>query len=170
MLNCLFLFSIYLRLNQKYFSEGPTQDQRGSNPGCQYAWRHSQSLYQCATPPSQLNPYSAGINFTRQNLTSKAYPRTVRENIFIMAVHPSHRNSNESDSAKQDIYDYFKLRKKPLISMVYTKVFQNYKDWECSYSNILNTLNKKLLQRKKNSKININTLISWLTNISALSG
>ena len=34
------------------------------------------------------NPYSAGIVFRRQNLTAKVDPRTVRENIFIMAVDP----------------------------------------------------------------------------------
>ena len=31
---------------QGYFSERPTQDKRGSNPGCMHDW-----LYQCAEPP-----------------------------------------------------------------------------------------------------------------------
>ena len=35
-----------------------------------------------------LCPYSAGINFSRQILTSKIDPRTVRVNIFLMAVDP----------------------------------------------------------------------------------
>ena len=54
------------------------------------------------TGGSRFNPYSAGIDFSRQNLTSvdesdvcrrqivttKVDPRTVRVNIFIMAVDP----------------------------------------------------------------------------------
>ena len=49
------------------------------------------------TPPSRhlifiyrlhcFNPYSAGIDFSRQNLT-KVDPRTVRVKIFLMAVDP----------------------------------------------------------------------------------
>ena len=36
-----------------------------------------------------LNPYSAGIDFSRQNLTpSKMNPRSVRIKIFQMAVDP----------------------------------------------------------------------------------
>ena len=35
-----------------------------------------------------VNPYSAGIDFSRQNLTTKVDPRTVRIKIFIMAVDP----------------------------------------------------------------------------------
>ena len=35
-----------------------------------------------------LNPYSAGIDFSRQILTSKVDPRTVRVQIFILAVDP----------------------------------------------------------------------------------
>ena len=33
-----------------------------------------------------LNPYSAGIDLSRQNLTSKVYPRTARVKIFLMLV------------------------------------------------------------------------------------
>ena len=33
-------------------------------------------------------PYSAGINFSRQILTTKVEPRTVRVDIFLMAVDP----------------------------------------------------------------------------------
>ena len=33
-----------------------------------------------------INTYSAGIDFSRQNLPSKVNPRTVKVNIFIMAV------------------------------------------------------------------------------------
>ena len=36
----------------------------------------------------RINPYSAGIDFSHQNLTSKVHPRTVRVDIFIMAVDP----------------------------------------------------------------------------------
>ena len=35
-----------------------------------------------------LNPYSAGIDFSRQILTTKVYPCTVRVKLFIMAVDP----------------------------------------------------------------------------------
>ena len=34
------------REKQRYFSEKPTQDQRGSNPGCIDDWRGSNTLYQ----------------------------------------------------------------------------------------------------------------------------
>ena len=46
-----------------------------------------------------FNPYSAGIDFSRQNLTSKVNPRTARVEIFLMVVDPSHRYSNESERA-----------------------------------------------------------------------
>ena len=36
----------------------------------------------------EFNPHSAGIDFSRQNLTSKVDPRTVREKIYLMAVDP----------------------------------------------------------------------------------
>ena len=45
------------------------------------------------------NPYSAGIDFSRQNLTSKVDPRTERIKIFLMTVDPSHRYSNELERA-----------------------------------------------------------------------
>ena len=35
-----------------------------------------------------FNPYSVGIDFSRQNLTSVVNPCTVRVNIFLMAVDP----------------------------------------------------------------------------------
>ena len=38
--------------------------------------------------PGWVNPYSAGINFRRQILTSKVDPHTVRVNIFLLAVDP----------------------------------------------------------------------------------
>ena len=43
-----------------------------------------------------LNPYSAEVDFRRQNLTSKVDPRAVILHIFIMAVDPQHRYLNES--------------------------------------------------------------------------
>ena len=48
---------------------------------------------------TMINPYSAGIDFSRQILTTKVDPRTVRVNIFIMVVDPEHRYSNESERA-----------------------------------------------------------------------
>ena len=33
-----------------------------------------------------LNPFSAGIDFSRQILTTKVYPRTVGVKIFLMVV------------------------------------------------------------------------------------
>ena len=36
----------------------------------------------------KVNPYSTGIDFRRQNLTSKVDPRTERVKIFLMAVDP----------------------------------------------------------------------------------
>ena len=35
----------------------------------------------------KLNPYSAGIDFRRQILTSKVDPRVVRVQLFILAVY-----------------------------------------------------------------------------------
>ena len=59
---------------------------------------------------SMLVPYTAVIDFRRQILTSKVDPRTVRVKLFIMAVDPELRYSNEVERANQDIYD-FKLKK-----------------------------------------------------------
>ena len=68
-----------------------------------------------------LDPYSAGIDFSRQNMTStdvrfwrlfKVDPRTVRVKIFLMVIDPYHRYSNESERSSEDIYDDFKLKKK----------------------------------------------------------
>ena len=36
----------------------------------------------------RFNPYSAGIDFRRQIVTSKVDPRTVRIKIFLIAVDP----------------------------------------------------------------------------------
>ena len=38
--------------------------------------------------PNHFNSYSAGTDFSCQNLTSNVDPRTVRENVLIMAVDP----------------------------------------------------------------------------------
>ena len=54
---------------------------------------------------------SAGTVFKRQISTSKVNPRTERITIFILAVDPWHRYSNEAERYNQDIYDYFKLKK-----------------------------------------------------------
>ena len=35
-----------------------------------------------------VNPYSAWIDFSRQNLTTEVDPRTVSERIFLKAVDP----------------------------------------------------------------------------------
>ena len=51
----------------------------------------------------------------RQIMTSKVDPRTVRVQIFMMAVDSNHRYSNESERANYTTYDDFKL-KKPLWS------------------------------------------------------
>ena len=51
---------------------------------------------------------------------AKVNPRTVRVNIFLMVVDPSHRYSNESERANEDIYDDFELRKKHLFAMFFT--------------------------------------------------
>ena len=76
-------------------------------------WKHC--------PIFKYHHYSAGIAFRRQILTSKVHLRTVRENIFISAVDPLHRYSNESERANKDIVDGLKL-KKPLFAMV-AKIF-----------------------------------------------
>ena len=34
---------------------------------------------------------------------------------------------NQEELITQDMYDYFKLKKNPLVSMFYTKVFQRFK-------------------------------------------
>ena len=55
-----------------------------------------------------LKPYSAGIDFKRQNLTPKV--RIERVKILIMAVNPQHRYANEAERANQDIYVDFELK------------------------------------------------------------
>ena len=44
-----------------------------------------------------------------------------------MAVNPYQRYSNGAERGNQDIYDDFKFQKNPLISMVYTQIFQRFK-------------------------------------------
>ena len=41
---------------------------------------------------------------------SNVYPHTVRVQLFLMAVDPQHRYSNESERAIEDIYDNLKLK------------------------------------------------------------
>ena len=43
------------------------------------------------------------ITGRRQILTSKVDPRTVRIKIFLLAVDPYHRYSNESERASKDV-------------------------------------------------------------------
>ena len=47
----------------------------------------------------RIDPYSAGVDFRRQSLTSEVDPRTGRVNIFLIAVDPYHRYANESERA-----------------------------------------------------------------------
>ena len=54
----------------------------------------------------KVKPYSAGIDFSRQNLTSVdvrfsrlVHPRTVRVKVFLLTVDPYHRYLNESERA-----------------------------------------------------------------------
>ena len=71
------------------------------------------------------NPYSAGIDFRRQNLTPKVDPRTVRvasSLIFIMAVDPYGMYSNKTESASEGIYDDFKLKKIVALHGSYTNI------------------------------------------------
>ena len=42
-----------------------------------------------------------------------------------MAVYPYHSYSNEAERANYDNYDDRKLKKKHLVSMVYTQIFQH---------------------------------------------
>ena len=61
----------------------------------------------------RVNPNSAGIDLSHQSLPSDDYkvdPRTVRINIFLMVVDLSHRYSNESERANEEICDDFKLK------------------------------------------------------------
>ena len=58
-----------------------------------------------------FNPYSAGIVFIRQNITSVDGQRTVRIKIFILAIDPSNWYSNEAVGASQVIYNGLKLKK-----------------------------------------------------------
>ena len=53
-------------------------------------------------------------------MTTKIYPRSVRVEIFIIAVDQEHGYSNELEKANQDIYDDFQfIEQNPLVSMVY---------------------------------------------------
>ena len=51
------------------------------------------------TIKNMISPHSAKINFSRQILTTKVDPHTVRVNIVIMVVDPLHRYSNEPETA-----------------------------------------------------------------------
>ena len=56
--------------------------------------------------------------------------------MFIMAVdHNIILSSNEAERANKDIYDDFKLRKNPLVSMVYIQIFHRCKGQVHSYLN-----------------------------------
>ena len=82
----------------------------------------------CHVCPSELivkifTPYSAEIYFRRQILTSKVHHRGVRVNIFVMAVVIQ---INRKELGNLDSYDDFKF-KRPLISMINTKMFQSCK-------------------------------------------
>ena len=49
---------------------------------------------------ARFNPYSAGIDYRRQILTTKVDLRTVKvKKIFVMAVDPYHRYLNDSERA-----------------------------------------------------------------------
>ena len=54
---------------------------------------------------------------------TKVNPRTVRVKIFLTALDPKHRYSNESERANEDIYDDLKLKKSHLKN--YNNIF-NY--------------------------------------------
>ena len=58
------------------------------------------------------NPYSAGIDFRRQILTSKIDPHTVKVKIFIMAVDPYHIGIQmKQKELTKNIYNDIKLKK-----------------------------------------------------------
>ena len=63
-----------------------------------------------------------GIDFSRQILRTKVGPRTVRIKHISNGRRPI-TYSNESEGANRDIYVDFKLEKKPLVSMVCTRIF-----------------------------------------------
>ena len=63
-----------------------------------------------------LNPFSPGLDLRRIRRLipiSKVDRHTERVQIFIRAVDPLHRYSNEAASAIRDIYNDIKLRKPP---------------------------------------------------------
>ena len=72
-----------------------------------------------------FDSYIAGIYFRRQNLTSEVNPRTVRVELFIMAVDLQHRYSNEAERSKS--FMMISIRKKHLDSMLYMKIIQRLK-------------------------------------------
>ena len=68
--------------------------------------------------------YSAGIDFRRQILTSKVYLRTVRVQIFIMAVDIG------IQMRQKELTKWFMMisnLKNPLVSIVYTQTFYRFK-------------------------------------------
>ena len=72
-----------------------------------------------------FNSYSAGIDFSHQNLTSteshKVYPRPVRVKLFIMGIEMNREELNKTFMMISN------LKKQTLISKFYTKVLHRFK-------------------------------------------
>ena len=78
------IWLVALMLCLPSFEQSPSWPDVG-NRGCVY------TLFRATYGTVYFNPYSAGINFSRQDLTSttsKVDPRTVKVNICIMVVDP----------------------------------------------------------------------------------
>ena len=70
---------------------------------------------------TNFNPYSAAIDFRRQNLASAH-----RKSKYIYnGGGKKHRYSNEAERANQDVYDDFKLKKTLWSPCFFIKVFQH---------------------------------------------
>ena len=73
-------------------------------------------FYNCGFQPEiymvthNINPHSAGFDFKTSDSDVKVDPRTVKIKIFVMAVDPLHRYSNESEKA-DFIQKYFNTLK-----------------------------------------------------------
>ena len=76
-----------------------------------------------------FNPFGAGIEFSRQNLTIKVDSLTVRVQIFLMAVDPYHRYSNETERDDKDNYDDFKSKKPFCLHRLY-KICQRFEGYD----------------------------------------
>ena len=73
-----------------------------------------------------VNPFNAGTDFRRQNMTAIDDPRTERVNIY-NAVDPWNRYSNKAAKiTKTIIYDDFKF-KKTFGLLVYKQIFHGRK-------------------------------------------